>query len=257
MESGKIDSFSARLNSELSVLSWKDRSELLVRIGRMELRMRSDGQGQERPIWKGPLFEDRLLGADVVVPTECGDVRGRVICFGLVNMGAEYERSVVVHVPASGTQYEVPGSSVRLASPEESGRIVNEVQMAVRLAEAVAEHGSASIPIPERSRKRGQKEPGLQEWMLATARTHVNVALLEEGSVSHKLTGVDPAKKLYVFKGQLRVDVSGFSFEHPGLRRITDEEARAMHLGRVRGQLLFDDRMQTTAAFEAALEGMR
>lgn len=257
MKTTQVDGFSLRLSSELAALSWKERNELLIKIGRMELRMRSDGQ--ERPVWKGPVAEDRLLGTEVVVPTEQGEQRGRVICFGVLNMGTEYERSVVVHVPSSGTQHEAPGSVTRLANTDDSARIVNEVRMAARLADAVevAELGPTHSAHPERVKRRGQKDPLLASQMLAAANAHVNVRSVEEGATNHKVTGMDRSKRLYVFKSQLRVDVSGFSFDHPGMRRISDEEARDMHLGKVRGQLLFEDRKQAFAAFEAALEGLK
>lgn len=257
MKMTQVNDFSTRLSSELAALSWSERNELLIKIGRMELRMRSDGQ--ERPIWKGPIAEDKLLGSEVVVPTEQGEQRGRVICFGVLNMGTEYERSVVIRVPSSGTQHEAPGSVTRLANADDSARIVNEVRMAARLADAVeaAERGPTPIANPERIRKRGQKDPALVVQMLAAANAHKNVRAVEEGATNHKVTGMDQSKRLYIFKSQLRVDVSGFSFDHPGMRRISDDEARDMHLGKVRGQLLFDDRKQAFAAFEAALEGLK
>jgi hypothetical protein len=252
MQSSAVDDFSARLTRELNSLGWLERNELLIRIGRQELRMRNDGQ--ERPVWKGPVPVTHILGADVVVPTDQGERRGRVICFGVVNMGAEYEKSVVVHVPASGTHHEVAGSVTRIASTEDSLRIQNEVEMAARLVEA------SRSPAPDESRKqrsRGQRDPGLITEFLALAAGSPNVRSIEEGSSNHKVTGLDPRKRLYVFKGQLRVDVSGFSFDHPGLRRISDDEARDMHLGKVRGQVLFGDRQAAISAFTKALEEMK
>lgn len=214
--------------------------------------MRSDGQ--DRPVWKGPAPVNHILGADVVVPTEKGERRGRVICFGVVNMGSEYERSVVVHVPASGTQHEAAGSVARLASPDDSLRIKNEIEMAERLVEAST--AAAREPVKPQ-RKRGQRDPKLIEEMIALANASPNVRSVEEGGANYKVTGVDPAKRVYVFKAQLRVDVSGFSFQHPGLRSISDQEARDMHLGKVRGQVLFDDRQAAIDAFKKALEGLK
>lgn len=256
MSSSQIDTFSSRLNNELAALNWADRNELLVRIGKMELRMRSDGQ--ERPVWKGPVPEHTLLGADVVVPTDQGERRGRVICFGVMNMGTEYERSVVIHVPSSGTQHEAAGSVTRLASPEDSERIRNEMTMAGKLAEAAAavQRGPTPLATPERAKRRGQKDPKLIERMLAAAAVSSNVRAIEEGTSNHKIVGLNPANRIYVFKNQLRVDLSGFSVDHPGIRRISDEEARDMHLGKVRGQFLFDDREVAFAAFELALLGL-
>ncbi len=257
MTGPQVDDFSARLGTELSALNWSDRNELLVRIGRMELKMRADGQ--ERPVWRGPLPEVKLLGADVVLQTNEGERRGRVVCFGVLNTGGEYERSVVVHVPASGTQHEAPGSMTRLASKEDSERIQNEMAMAGKLAEAAyaATRGPADpAKALERQRKRGLKDPKLIERMLAAANESKDVVRIDDGSSNHKITGLDPGKRIYLFKTQLRVDVSGFSFDHPGLRKISDDEARDMHLGKVRGQILFDDRETAFAAFEMALKGL-
>lgn len=258
MTSGqKADSFSAKLNQELSALDWNTRNELHLRIGKMELRMKS--QGVERPTWCGPVPEDKLLGSDAVVPTEQGERRGKVVYFGVVNVGGErWERSVIVHVPSSGTYHEAPGSTVRLATPEDSERIQSEVVMAQRLAEAAdaAQRGAAS-PAPEKARKRGQRDPKLVEEMVALAKASNAVKSVEEGGSNFKITGVDASKRIYLFKSQLRVDLSGFSVDHPGVRKISDEEARDMHLGKVRGQLLFDDRATAKSAFEAALAALR
>jgi len=251
----QVADFSARLARELSALSWNERNELLVRIGRMELRMRA--AGQERSVWRGPVPQDRILGADVVVPTEQGDRRGRVICFGVVNTGPEYEQSVIVHVAASGTQHEAPGSEARLAAPDDVARMENEAAMASRLAEvteAIARAPADPAGALRRNRKRGQRDPELTERMLEAARVHSKVRSLEPGGANVKVTGMDAARRLYVFRSQLRVDLSGFTVDHPGIRQISEQEARDMHLGKVRGQLLFDDRAVAIAAFEAALE---
>lgn len=257
MDSSQVNLFSTKLSSEFQALGWQDRNELLIKIGRAEARMR--GGGQEHPVWRGPLPEDRLLGADVVVPTDQGDRRGRVIGYGIIAVGLEFERSVVVHVPASGTHHEVPGSLTRVASAEDSDRIKNELDMARKLSEVAAEVQKGPTPLPASAapKKRGQKDPKLIERFIAAAKTSNNVRNVEEGSSNFKVMGVDSDKRLYVFKNQLRVDVSGFSFDHPGLRRITDDEARDMHLGKVRGQILFDDREVAMQAFEKALEGLR
>lgn len=253
MDSARVDDFSLRLGAELSALSWQERNELLVRIGRMELRMRA--AHQERPAWHGPVAEDRMLGADVVVPTEQGERRGKVICFGVMNAGPEYERTVIVYVPSSGTQHEVLGSATRLADPDDTARMQNELAMAARLAQAAqVTAGPTPLPASGRPRRRGQRDPQLVERMLAAASGHPKVRALEEGGSNVKVTGLIPGRRLYVFRSQLRVDLSGFSLEHPGVRGISDAEAREMHLGKVRGQVLFDDTGVALAAFSAALE---
>lgn len=252
-----VDSFSARLSKELGALPWDTRNDMLLKIGQMELKMKA--AGRERPDWRGPVPENKILGADVAIPTDQGERRGRVICFGVVHMGGEeWERSVIVHVPASGTQHEVPGSAARLATPEDSDRIKGELEMAAKLAEAsdAAQRGVAS-PAPDRPRKRGQRDPQLVTEMVALAKASANVKAVEEGGTNYKIVGLDLNKRIYLFKSQLRVDLSGFTVDHPAVRKISDEEARDMHLGKVRGQMLFDDRASALAAFELSLTALR
>lgn len=257
MKTADVDSFSARLNKELGALDWKARGELLLSIGKMELRMRS--YGVERPAWKGPLPQDKILGSDAVIPTEQGERRGRVIFFGVVDVGGNnWEKSVVVHVPSSGTHHEAPGSSVKLATAEDSARIAAEMEMAAKLADAAdaASRGAAS-PSAEKPRRRGQRDPALVEEMRKLAAGHANVKAVEEGGSNHKIVGASAGRRIYLFKNQLRADLSGFSVDHPAVRKISDDEARDMHLGKVRGQLLFDDRDEALAAFSAALTALR
>lgn len=257
MTSAQVDSFSARLSQELSVLDWATRNEMLLNIGRQELRMKASGR--ERPTWNGPLPEAKMLGADVVIPTDQGERRGRVICFGVAYMGGEeWERSVIIHVPSSGTQHEGPGSSARLATPEDSERIRGELTMAARLAEAsdAAQRGVAT-PAPEKPRRRGQRDPKLVEEMVAKAKASNSVKAVEEGGTNFKIVGLDPSKRIYLFKSQLRVDLSGFTVDHVGVRKISDEEARDMHLGKVRGQFTFEDRNAALEAFDLALTSLR
>jgi hypothetical protein len=251
----KADSFSAKLNRELGALDWKTRNDLLLKIGRMELRMKATGR--ERPEWMGPLPEDRLLGADVVIPTEQGERRGRVICFGVLNTGGEtWERSVIVHSAASGTQHEAPGSSARLATMEDAERIQGELVMAEKLVVAAdAAQKGTIFPTHDRPKKRGQKDPKLIEEMLAAAKSAATVSDIDDGTTNYKISGAG-GKRIYLFKTQLRVDISGFSVDHPGIRKISDDEARDMHLGKVRGQFLFDDREVSLSAFKAALEAL-
>lgn len=257
MTSQQVDTFSARLAAEMAALDASSRSDLLVRVGRMELKMRAIGQ--ERPVWRGPVPETKILGAEVVVPTEQGERRGRVVCFGIVQPGAEFERSVFVHVPASGTNHEVPGSSVRLASPEDIERMRAEGAMADRLREAAyaAERGPKRPDEALRNqRKRGLRDPGLILEMLELARKSDAVSAIDEGGANHKISGTG-GRRLYLFKTQLRVDLSGFSVKHPAVREISETEAKEMHLGKVRGQLLFDDRQAALSAFSACLAALK
>lgn len=253
MTGPSVDTFTARLTQELSALTWQQRNELLVRIGKMELRMR--GAGIERPKWRGPLPEERMLGTDVVIPTAEGERRGRVICFGVMHVGAEdWERSVIVHVPSSGTQHEGPGSSARLATPADEARMVEETAMAQRLIEVTTAPQAHTEAL--RPRKRTARDPKLIDEMLALAKDHPGQLKVEEGGTNYKVSGRRNDRRVYLFRTQLRVDLSGYAPAHAGVRQITEAEARDMHLGKVRGQLTFDDRTVALEAFKAALDGL-
>lgn len=253
MNATKVEAFSTRLSTLLSALPWQVRNDLLMKIGQMELRMRSNGQ--ERPLWRGPAPEVDLLGSDVVVQTDQGERRGTVIAFGVVKMpdGIDYERSVVVHVPSSGTHHEAPGSLTKLATQDDHRRMEEEVVMAQRLADF---QQSGATPLPDRAkpRKRGEKDPALIAQMLEVAQQSKKVRIIEDTATNHKIVGLDGDRRIYLFKTQLRVDISGFSVDHVGIRKISDAEAREMHLGKVRGQLLYDNKPDAMAGFLAALE---
>lgn len=244
IDSKVVDGFGHRLAAELAALTPDERSSLLIKIGRTENRMRSDGQ--DRPVWKGPAPETDLLGRDVVIPTPMGEQRGRVMCFGVFNMGQEYERSVYVRVPSSGTQYEAPGSAVRLATPDDSARIENEIVMAERLTHM-------AVSADSRPRSRSIRDPALTAHLLDQARNHRHVAEVIEGSVNHKIVGKGRDRRIYLFKAQVRVDLSGFTVSDPAVRQISEREARDMHLGSVRGQIDFSDRAGGERAFALAL----
>lgn len=244
-----VDAFSARLAKEMSALDQSARSELLLRVGRMELKMRA--LGQDKAVWKGPLPETKILGKDVVVQTEFGERRGRVVSFGIVQPGAEFERSVVVHVAASGTNHEVAGSEVKIATADDVERMKLELIMANKLKGLEAEQ----IEKKENSakqKKKAEKDPVLVNEMLQLAKNSKNVESIDEGGANYKISKTDGCK-VYLFKTQLRVDLSGFCVKHSAVREISESEARDMHLGKVRGQLIFDDKKQALDAFSKCI----
>ena len=62
-------------------------------------------------------------------------------------------------------------------------------------------------------------------------------------------------KAIYIAKKGGRTDLSGFTVEHPAVIQLTAEEAQKKHLGRVRGQLDFDQSDESVlAAYEQALD---
>lgn len=254
MTGAQVDDFSQSLNNELSALPREDKHELLVRIGRMEARMRADGQ--DRPIWKGPVAQTEILGRDVVIPTDHGERRGRAVWFGIARQGTEYETSVVVYSGASGTIHEAPGSQVRTATSSESERYQDELAMAEKLKEVTAgmsERDERRRAAP--ARPKWAPDPGLIERMVSIAKDSNTVASVEEVGGCHKVSGRDKSKRLYIHKRGLRVDISGFEpSEIQGLIRITPEEAKRAHLGKVRAQIDFTSQSVGMTAFDLVLK---
>lgn len=253
ISNAQLDEFSSRLTREMSALSPEERMDLLVRIGRMEQKMRAEGQ--DRPVWKGPLPENEILGREVSIETDRGTRIGRTICFGIVQSGGEWERSVIVHVPASGTNHEAPGSSARVAGPSELERMAREGEMAERLRVV------ASRPIgpPKKAIKRGpriSRNLSLLERLRDMAHGHRNVWNVEETPTCWKITGADRSRRLYLYRSQMRCNIAGFSLRHPAVVELTVDQAREMHLGSVRGQIKFEDAMAAEEAFSLALAEM-
>ena len=70
-----------------------------------------------------------------------------------------------------------------------------------------------------------------------------------------KVKGAAKARKVFVATKGGRVDLSGFTFDHPAVIQISAEDAKEKHIGRVRGQLDFDkDDAQVLEAFDRAIE---
>ena len=55
-----------------------------------------------------------------------------------------------------------------------------------------------------------------------------------------KVLGNGNKRKLLVAKKGGRIDLSGFTFDHPAVLQITEEEAKSKHLGKVRGFVNFE-----------------
>lgn len=71
----------------------------------------------------------------------------------------------------------------------------------------------------------------------------------------HRIVGVATGKAVYVAKKGGRIDLSGFTIDHSAVSQLTAEEAKDRHLGKVRGQLDFNQSDEdVTAAYLLALE---
>ena len=78
-----------------------------------------------------------------------------------------------------------------------------------------------------------------------------------------KITGPTPKKALYVGKAKryvTRIDISGFEpEEHSSIKQVSEEEAKALKLGAVRGQILpkeLGEDVDPLEGFRAAVRGL-
>jgi hypothetical protein len=77
----------------------------------------------------------------------------------------------------------------------------------------------------------------------------------EDKSGFTKILGKQKGRAIYVAKKGGRVDLSGFTVESPAVAQISEEDARQKHLGKVRGQLDFNQADDAVlSAYDAALE---
>lgn len=65
-------------------------------------------------------------------------------------------------------------------------------------------------------------------------------AKVEEKSGFYKITTDVKGKAMYLARKGGRVDLSGFTVTDPSVVQVSEEEAQAKHLGKVRGQLNFE-----------------
>jgi len=78
---------------------------------------------------------------------------------------------------------------------------------------------------------------------------------VDENKSFHKITGTVEKRAVYIATKGGRVDLSGFDIDHPSCNKISEDDAKQRHLGRVRGQLDFSKGdVQTIEAFEKALK---
>ena len=245
--------FADRLSQELSVIPQGERDRIIFDIGKRDIAMRQDGQ--DRPLWRGPLPEFEVLGREVVARTDMGERVGRVVFFGVCRVGSDYERSVVVHVPASGTWFEAPSSAFRVADGEALDRMRREEEMASRLREAAVQAGPMSTDVPERRpRVRRPRDPRLLADMLALVRSSSDLTLVDPRAYHQVYRTQGSGRRVYIAKNGSNVNVAGFEVEHPDVVPISAEQARAAGLGSVRGQLNLEDPTAALAALRHILE---
>lgn len=206
-------------------------------------------RGETRVVWDGPVPEEQLINREVAAQTEKGEVVGKAIYFGKVEDAGVFKRTVLVHVPSSGSVYEVVGRNVRLATDDDRTRMHTEIKMAGKLQAA---NTRAEEMVKAKRAKRVVGSHLVDAMMLKVKERKLAV---DDKAGYHKIFGDAKGVCVYLAKKGGRADLSGFCVEDPAVISLTAEEARAKHLGKVRGQIDFDrDDQAIMRAWDAILE---
>lgn len=106
------------------------------------------------------------------------------------------------------------------------------------MAETLAKAGAKAEEARAAKRARAIRGSHLLDKLLEEARGR-GLTILERNGF-HLVSGKAKGRKVYVSRRGGRVDLSGFGLKHEAVREVTEEEARAQHLGKVRGMLDFE-----------------
>lgn len=205
--------------------------------------------GQKKPVWDGEMTMQDIVLREVVAKTDRGEMVGKAIYFTIIpDHDGIYKQAVLVHVPGSGSVVTVPGRNVRLAAADDKERMNNEVTFARKL-EQVGE-GIEEIVITKRaSRVSGSH---LLNQMIDAAKDMK--LIVEDKSGWYVISGNKKGVACILSQKGGKAHLRGFSIEEAGVKQVTEEEAKARHIGKVRGEIDFDrEDAVVLAAWQKAL----
>jgi hypothetical protein len=221
-----------------------DQSDILTDWVHCDATMRARGQEKCLP-WPGQLPK---LGEDVLL------VDGRVGTVCDYSYGElpdrSYQRCVWVRLAAS--QYEkVLADQLSVVDPVElDRRRKQEDTFKKKLA-------SAGKKI-EREQKERRAIAVQGSHLLDSMLGMLSGLDVNQKAGFHKITGSAKGKAIYIATKGGRMDLNGFTVDHPAIQQVSADEAKKRHIGRVRGQMDFARRDEDIlAAFELALEQIR
>jgi hypothetical protein len=123
------------------------------------------------------------------------------------------------------------------------------------LAEKLTEAGKKAESQKAARRERAVKGSHLLETL--TLRAKEAGLTVEDKSGFLRVSGTTKGRSVYIAKKGGRVDLSGFEVQAVAVTQISEEEARAKHLGKVRGQLNFNKTdNEVLAAYADALKAL-
>lgn len=226
-----------------SILDPDSENVLLVDWVKMDALMRKNRVAS--PAWPYD-FQIPEIGSTVFIDSRIATV----VDFGIIRVDDNFERCVWVRFQ-DGVFLKAAGKNIKVVSKEElEAEKTKREELKKKLIES-----SKKIEKMQSERKGSSKQSQLNTRLLDIARK-MELAV-DEKSGFYKITGKKKGRALYVGKSGGRIDVNGFRFEDPTVEQISEEEARAKHLGKVTGHFNFSvGEDAITESFKKALENL-
>lgn len=132
---------------------------------------------------------------------------------------------------------KIRGNFVKAIGSEVS-EVTDEARKAMKaeFEEKLISAGKKVVRQKKERRARTVKGSHLVDEMIEKASSEYTV---DKKSSFYKITGQVKGRAVYVLIKGGRVDLSGFTVDNSAVDPITEEQAKARHLGRVRGQMNF------------------
>jgi len=184
--------------------------------------------GQNIALWNGSINLPRLGQLVIVWP---GCAYGQVADYGIKRGREKFELAVWVKLNNDQFIKMLGGECCMLTDDD-------RLRLDLLSTEFRAKLINAGKKVQQQKKERRSKAvPGshLLDEMLEKAKDLNS----DKKSSFYKITGSIKGLAVYVAIKGGRVDLSGFNVEHISCIKLTEDEARAKHLGRVRGQLDF------------------
>jgi len=216
-------------------------------ISRDWVRMDADRQRQGKQIVEWPEERSFPQIGDRLALLNLQKV-GTVVTYGIKSVGREFYRSVWLKFS--------DGSFLKLSADDIADISKTELEeLEKKNKQFASKLSGATKKIENQKKERRQKQvkgSHLLEVMLAVVGKTYSI---DEKASFYKISGKEKGKSVYLLRKGGRVDLSGFDIDHDAVTKISAEEAKDRHIGKVRGQINFslsDDLVMD--AFKKALK---
>lgn len=195
--------------------------------------------GQTKPVWDCAYSMVDVVGNEVVAKTDRGEMVGKAIYLTIhKDSDGVFKHAIVVHVPASGSIFMVPGRSIKLADDDDRRRMVNEVEYVKKLTNA----NEAVEEIVREKRSKRVSGSHLYDDMMNMVNSSKTLFINDKTGYHQIMSNASKKAKtsVYLAKKGGKAYLTNFCIDDVGVKPMSEAEAREKHLGRVRGQIDFE-----------------